>query len=68
MVKKAEPAKTLNPFMTRWSNGDLTLLHKLTLDSGAAAGHPIAVMDVLRQLVRDAAQRGRPVRVEGKTR
>jgi hypothetical protein len=55
-------------FMTRWSPEDLTLLHKLTADSSAASGHPITVMAILRQLVRDAAQRGRPIKPEEKTR
>ena len=68
MAKKAVTIDPFKKFMTRWSNEDLALLHKLTLESGAAVGHPVTIMDLLRQLVRDAAQRGRPVRLVGKDR
>jgi len=67
MVKKAKPETDLHPFMTRWSNEDRQLLDRLTLDSGAVVGRPVSRMDVLRQLVRDAASKGRPVRVQEKT-
>jgi hypothetical protein len=64
MPKKG--SQELRPFPTRWSDEDWTALQKLALGSGEAAGRVISVMDVLRQLVRDAAQKGRPVRVQDK--
>lgn len=36
---------------------------RLAAESGALAGHPVSMADVVRQLVRDAARRGTPVRV-----
>ena len=42
---------------------DKAALSKLAADSGAAAGHPVTVSDVVRQLVRDAAKKGTPLRI-----
>ena len=42
---------------------DKAALSKLAADSGAAAEHPVTVSDVIRQLVRDAAKKGTPVRI-----
>jgi len=41
---------------------DKATLSKLAADSGAAAGHPVTISDVVRQLVRDAAKKG-PLRI-----
>ena len=41
-----------------------TALAQLTATSGAAVGHNVTMSEVVRQLVRDAAASGKPVRVK----
>ena len=42
---------------------DRVLLDKLAADAGAARGKPVPVSDIIRQLVREAAKRGKPMRI-----
>ncbi len=42
---------------------DRAALDQLTAESGAAVGRPVSMSDVVRTLVREAAARGKPVRV-----
>jgi hypothetical protein len=43
---------------------DHARLNKLAAESGAAAGRPVSLSDVVRQLVRDAAAKATPVRIK----
>jgi hypothetical protein len=45
-------------------DADRKLVERLAADSGALVGRPVSMSDVIRQLVRDAAARGRPIRVQ----
>ena len=47
----------------RFGEEDHVMLNKLAANAGALKGKPVTVSDVVRQLVRDAAARGKPVRV-----
>jgi len=38
-------------------------LQRVTADCGAAEGRPVTFAEVVRQLIHDASQRGRPVRL-----
>ena len=42
---------------------DRARIERLAAESGAAIGRPVSMTDVVRQLVRDASDRGRPVRI-----
>jgi hypothetical protein len=59
----------IKPLYVKLAVADRDRLDKLAADSGAAAGHPVTVSDVVRQLVRDASKNGVPVRIrpEGAT-
>ena len=54
---------TWKPLYVKLEAHDRAQLDKLAADSGAAIGRPVTVSDVVRQLVRDATKRGKPVRV-----
>lgn len=43
---------------------DRVSIERLAADSSAAAGKLVSMSDVVRQLIREAAERSRPVRVK----
>jgi hypothetical protein len=53
----------LKPFFVKLTPQDRARLDRLAADSGAAAGHPVSLADVVRQLVRDASRKGVPLRI-----
>jgi hypothetical protein len=55
----------MKPIYIELSDKDRTLLDALAADSSAEARRPVRLAEVVRQLVRDAAARGKPVRVRG---
>jgi hypothetical protein len=41
-------------------------LDRLAAEAGAAVGHRVTVKEVVEQLVRDASERSKPIRIRGK--
>lgn len=52
-----------NALFVKLSPEDRARLNRLAADSGAAEGRPVSVSDVIRQLVREASSRRKPLRL-----
>jgi hypothetical protein len=53
----------VKPFYVELSDTDRALLDRLAADSSAVARRPVRLAEIVRQLVRDAARKGTPVRI-----
>jgi hypothetical protein len=53
----------MKPLYVELTDEDRASLDKLAAVSGVAAGRPLRIADIVRQLVRDAAGKGAPVRI-----
>ena len=58
----------VKPLYVKLAVPDRDQLDRLTAESSAAAGRPITVADIIRQLVRDAAKKGKPIRIPDRGR
>lgn len=54
----------MRPLYVELSDEDRERLERLAANSGALAGRPVHLVDVIRQLLRDASRRKTPVRVQ----
>lgn len=54
----------MSPLYVQLEDDDRALLDKLAADAGALRGRPVPIADVVRQLVRDAAAKQKPLRVD----
>lgn len=52
------------PLFVKLDEADRRRLDQLAGDSAAAAGRPVSISEVIRQLVRDASRSGKPVRLQ----
>jgi hypothetical protein len=53
----------MTPLYVELDTEDRAKLERLAADAGAAARRPVRLAEIIRQLVRDAAARSKPVRV-----
>ena len=53
----------MSPLYLKLHDDERAALDKLAADAGAALGKPVPVVALIRQLVKDATKRGRPVRI-----
>ena len=54
----------MRPLYVMLEEADRALLDKLAADAGVSRGRSVTVADVVRQLVRDAAMREKPLRID----
>jgi hypothetical protein len=55
-MPKREATKQLRPLYLKLSTEDRTLLDKIAVAQGVAAGRPVRIIEVVRGLVRNAAK------------
>lgn len=53
----------MKPLYVELDDEDRATLDRLAAEAGVAAKRPVRIVEIVRQLVRDAAGRRRPVRI-----